>query len=219
MHPWMYRWWKHVEFWNVDGERELSDAWTVLTRFISLNESHRTGTHGPERDLKENKKHLVLTWKFMSDAAKKKAKQRWAIEKPKLDNARQLTGMFFIEPNDEEFKLTISNALQKSDKEPWKNHRNIGKRNTKCACIDDADENTRRSSTQTLPRSYHWKRDEFPESLHSCSQIHSDTTSNENSGCQGSSGKKGKLDKIPAWQLMKVRNKNEAIDEARNFGQ
>ena len=27
-------------------------------------------------------------WKFMSSAAKKKAKQRWTIEKPKLDNAR-----------------------------------------------------------------------------------------------------------------------------------
>ena len=26
----------------------------------------------------------------MSDAAKRKAKQKWAIEKPKLDNARQL---------------------------------------------------------------------------------------------------------------------------------
>ena len=43
----------------------------------------------------------------MSDAAKKKAKQRWAIEKPKLDNARQLRGIFFIEPNVEEFKLTM----------------------------------------------------------------------------------------------------------------
>ena len=39
-------------------------------------------------------------WKFMSCAAKKKAKQRWAIEKPKLDNARQFKGIFFIEPND-----------------------------------------------------------------------------------------------------------------------
>ena len=28
-------------------------------------------------------------WKHMSDAAKKKAKQKRAIEKPKLDNARQ----------------------------------------------------------------------------------------------------------------------------------
>ena len=41
----------------------------------------------------------------MSDAAKKKAKHRWAIEKPKLDNARQLRGMYFIKPDDEEFKL------------------------------------------------------------------------------------------------------------------
>ena len=30
---------KHIEdYWNVDGERELSDAWTCFTRFILLNE-------------------------------------------------------------------------------------------------------------------------------------------------------------------------------------
>ena len=30
---------KHIDdFWNVDGERELSDAWTGFTRFILLNE-------------------------------------------------------------------------------------------------------------------------------------------------------------------------------------
>ena len=30
---------KHIEdCWNVDGERELSDAWTGFTRFILLNE-------------------------------------------------------------------------------------------------------------------------------------------------------------------------------------
>ena len=52
-------------------------------------------------------------WKHMSDAAKKKAKQRWAIEKPKLDNARQLRGIFFIEPSDEELKLTMKAARRK----------------------------------------------------------------------------------------------------------
>ena len=40
-------------------------------------------------------------WKQMSDASKRKAKQKWAIEKPKLDNAIKLRGIFFIEPNDE----------------------------------------------------------------------------------------------------------------------
>ena len=30
---------KHIDDdWNVDGKRELSDAWTAFTRFISLNE-------------------------------------------------------------------------------------------------------------------------------------------------------------------------------------
>ena len=28
----------------------------------------------------------------------------------------------------------------------------------------------------------------------------------------------GKMEKIPAWQLTKVRNKREVIDEARNKG-
>ena len=51
-------------------------------------------------------------WRFISDAAKK-AKRRWAIEKPKLDNARHLREIFFIEPNDEEFKLTMKAARRK----------------------------------------------------------------------------------------------------------
>ena len=56
----------------------------------------------------------------MSDAAKKKAKQKWAIEKqkwiieePKLDNARQIRGIFFIEPDDEEFNHIMKNARRK----------------------------------------------------------------------------------------------------------
>ena len=49
----------------------------------------------------------------MSDAVKSKAKKKWAIEKPKLDNARQMRGIFFIEPKDEEFKHTMKNARRK----------------------------------------------------------------------------------------------------------
>ena len=92
----------------------------------------------------------------MSDAAKKKAKQKWTVEKPKLDNARQLREIFFIEPNDEEFKLTTKAARRKLEvpmpaampcKRPIKSsgetHRSIGKRKTKYACVVDADESTR----------------------------------------------------------------------------
>ena len=66
-------------------KKELSDAWTGFTRFT----------------------------KHMSDAPKRKAKQKWTIEKPKLDNARQLRGIFFVEPDDEEIKHTMKNALGK----------------------------------------------------------------------------------------------------------
>ena len=35
---------KHFEdYWNVDGERELSDAWTGFARFIVLNEKPPDG--------------------------------------------------------------------------------------------------------------------------------------------------------------------------------
>ena len=44
----------------------------------------------------------------MSDASKRKAKQKWVIEKPKLDNARKLRGIFFIEQKDE--KIIVANS-------------------------------------------------------------------------------------------------------------
>ena len=35
---------KHIEdYWNVDGEKELSNAWTGFTRFILLNEKPPDG--------------------------------------------------------------------------------------------------------------------------------------------------------------------------------
>ena len=54
-------------------------------------------------------------WKDMSDASKRKEKQKWAIVKPKLDNARRLRGIYFIDPEDEEFKLAMKNACIMSE--------------------------------------------------------------------------------------------------------
>ena len=44
---------------------------------------------------------------------RKKQNKRKALEKPKLENARQLRGIFFVEPNDEEFKLAMKAARRK----------------------------------------------------------------------------------------------------------
>ena len=52
-------------------------------------------------------------WKDMSEASKRNEKQKWAIEKPKLDNTRRLRGIYFIDPADEEFKQTIKKCAEK----------------------------------------------------------------------------------------------------------
>ena len=49
----------------------------------------------------------------MSKNAKLKEKQKWSIEKPKVDNARRLRGIYFIDPEDMEFKETTKNARKK----------------------------------------------------------------------------------------------------------
>ena len=77
------------------------------------------GAHGPVRDLRGNKQPQDQTnrwpdmWKHMSDAARSKEKQKLSIEKPKLHDARQLRGIFFIEPDDEELTHTMKNARRK----------------------------------------------------------------------------------------------------------
>ena len=52
----------------------------------------------------------------MSKNAKLREKHKWAIEKPKLDNARRLRGIYFIESDDIEFK----EIFKKMQVENWK---------------------------------------------------------------------------------------------------
>ena len=96
----------HIEdHWNVDGERELSDAWTGFTRFILLYERPPNGyTWSGERLTRKQTTSRPDNvwpdmWRHMSDAAKRKAKQ--------------LRGIFFIELEDEDFKKNMKNACRK----------------------------------------------------------------------------------------------------------
>ena len=52
-------------------------------------------------------------WLKMSKSAQRQEKQEWAIEKPKLGNARRLIGICFIDPDDVQFKETVKNARKK----------------------------------------------------------------------------------------------------------
>ena len=50
---------------------------------------------------------------FMARTLERNGKECWAIEKPKLDKARRLRGIYFIDPEDKEFKEAIKNARKK----------------------------------------------------------------------------------------------------------
>ena len=87
--------------------------------------------------------------------AKLKEKQKWSNEKLRLENARKLRGIYFIDPEDKEFKDTIKNARKKLETSVapampcriMKSNENCGsgasnKIKTKLACILEASEST-----------------------------------------------------------------------------
>ena len=92
-------------------------------------------------------------------------KHKWAIEKPKLDNARRLRGIYFIDPEDKEFKETIENTRRKLETpvapampcKISKNNQNWvtrGKSNeikSKLACILEASGSPRLRVGESLP--------------------------------------------------------------------
>ena len=154
---------KHIDdHWNVTGEKRIVRCMDRLDKICSIKGKATGRIHmvrgETDQETKISRPDSVRPdmWKHMSDAAKKKAKQRWAIEKPKLGNARLLRGIFFIEPEDEEFKHTMKAARGKLEIQmpaalPCKTPtncrgetcRNVGKHKTKYACVVDADESTR----------------------------------------------------------------------------
>ena len=97
----------------------------------------------------------------MEKYAKLKEKHKWSEEKIHLDNARKLRGIYFIDPEDTEFKETIKNARKKLEASvapamPCKTMKNCGsgasnKLQTKLACILEADESARMRMGNSIP--------------------------------------------------------------------
>ena len=54
-------------------------------------------------------RHDYLLPEIWFGIAQKREKQQWAVEKPKLDNAQKLRGIYFIDLDDGEFKETVEN--------------------------------------------------------------------------------------------------------------
>ena len=156
------------DHWNIDGSRDLSDPWTCFTQFTYLEEKPPEGyvLFGWRLTRKQQTSrpdHLWSElWKSMGWNAKLKEKQKWLNEKLHLESARKLRGIYFIDPEDKEFKETIKNACKKLETSvapamPCK----IMKKNcgsggsnqikTRLAYILEADESTRLPMGESLP--------------------------------------------------------------------
>ena len=109
------------DYWNLDGSRDLSDPWTGSTQFTLLEEKAPDGYMWPggggltKKQLTSKPDHLwPELWKSMGKRAKLKEKQKWSEEKIHLENARKLCGIYFIDPEDTEFKETTRKKLETS---------------------------------------------------------------------------------------------------------
>ena len=160
------------DYWNIDGSRDLSDSWTGFTQFTLLSEKppdgHMwSGGRLTKRQSTSRPDHLwPELWRGMSKNGELKEKQNWAIEKPKLDNARRLRGIYFIEHDDIEFNEIIKNARRKLEipiapAMPCKKKHRCGEARhktddfkSKFGCILEASESTRLRMEGSLPKSH-----------------------------------------------------------------
>ena len=170
----------------------------------------------------------------MGKHAKLKEKQTWSNEKLHLENARKLRGIYFIDPEDKEFKETIKNARKKLETSvapgmPCKTMKKkcgsggSNKIKIKLACILEADESTRMRMGNSMP---HYHQDHIAgkgqNSLQLYNLVHKFIPMPQAMkipAAKAAADKEWeKLEKISAWNLAKVRSKKEVIDEARMSG-
>ena len=228
------------DYWNIDGSRGLSDPWTGFTQFSLLEEKAPdkymwSGERLTRKQLTSRPDHLwPELWKSMGKHAKLKEKQKWSNQKLHIENARKLRGMYFIDPEDKEFKETIKNARKKLETPmalamPCKiMKKNCGsgapnKIKTRLACILEADESTRLRMGESLPNHH---EDHIAgkgnNSLQHYNLVHKFIPMPQAikiPAAKAAVDKEwAKLEKIPAWNLTKVRSKKAVTDEARTKG-
>ena len=104
---------------DVMQERRIDDCWNIdviclilgqVSQFTLLDEKPPdaymcSGWRFTREQLTSRPDHLwPELWKSMGKHAKLKEKQKWSNEKLHLENARKLRGIYFIDPEDKEFK-------------------------------------------------------------------------------------------------------------------
>ena len=105
--------------WNVEGDLMLTGTWTGFVQILRFNEKPPDGyTWSGKRFTKvqaASRPHFF--WpevrSSFSQNSQQKEQQFWALEKPKLDNARKLKAIYYVDPDGMEFKDTMKNVRNK----------------------------------------------------------------------------------------------------------
>ena len=154
--------------------------------------------------------------------AQLKEKQKWCEEKLHLENTRKLRGIYFIDPEDTEFTETIKNARKKLETSvalamPCKIMKNCGsggsnKIKTRLACILKASESTRLRMGESLLNHHEdhiaGKGDNSLQHYNLVHKFMPMPQAMKIPAAKAAVDKEGeKLEKIPAWDLTKVRSK------------
>ena len=223
--------------------RDLSDSWTSFTQVTLLEEKPPDGFMWSEgrltrRQVTSKPDHSwPVLWIKLGRNAKLKERHKWSDEKSKLDNARKLRGIHFIDPEDKKFKETFKNAREKLEtpmapaitcKTSKKCKHGVARVKTnefksKLACILEASELTRLRMDESLPNHHedHIGRT-WDNSLQHYNLVHKFIPLPQAlkiSAAKAAVDKEWeKLEKISAWNLTKVKSKKEVIDEARTAG-
>ena len=161
----------------------------------------------------------------MGRNTKLKERQKWSHEKPQFDNARKLRGIYFIDPEDKEFKETIRNARKKLETpmapampcKTCKKSKNGGKTNdfkSKFACILEASESTRLRMGESL-QNHHGdhiagKGDKSLQYYNLVQKFIPMPQAMTIPAAKAADKEWKKLEKIPAWNLTKVKSKKGA---------
>ena len=159
-------------YWNIVGDRNLSESWTAFTNITILNEQPPDGCGVERRGLHTFKQLPDLICGLKCPACQKQLNERKSsnelFEKTKLANARKLRGINFLDADDKEFKETIQNARKKLELpmdaampcklKTFQHRGTCGESNdirkSGHACIVEADESTRKRLERTLPKDH-----------------------------------------------------------------
>ena len=140
-------------------------------------------------------------WSSVGKAAQKKAKQAWANEKPKLEDARRLRGIYLNDAEDGDFKATVENARKelevpmeaamvcelRTTKRPRNRQRKPKDLTNSTPKKVEAHESTRQRLESSLPKDHadHIAGKGYNSMTHyNLVQVYSNASSDEDSGCK-----------------------------------